>query len=154
DRALVSTLGEPLSTFMNLAPVEDPQQKEYLLRRSEYSQPATLAIDVALLRLLTAYGVAPDMAAGHSLGEYAAAVAAGIFTFEEALHAVSARGREMASIQLEDPGKMAGVATGAATVDEILAEVDGYVIAANKNCPSQTVIAGTSDAVDEACERF
>ena len=94
------------------------------------------------------------MVAGHSLGEYGAAVASGIMTFEQALLAVSARGREMASIKIDDPGKMAGIASSADVVEEVLAEVRGYVIAANKNCPSQTVIAGASDAVDEAIERF
>ncbi len=154
DRVLAPALGAPLTSLMYLAPGEDPHTKEEILRRTEFSQPATLALDVAIARLLHAYGVRPDMVAGHSLGEYAAVVASGILTYEEALHAVSARGREMAEIRLEDPGKMAGVATGAAVVDEVLAEIDGYVIAANKNCPSQTVIAGASDAVDEACERF
>ncbi|MBX2800577.1 MAG: SDR family NAD(P)-dependent oxidoreductase [Myxococcales bacterium] len=154
DRVLAPTLGRGITDFIKLADGEDAKEKAEVLRQTEYSQPATLTLDIAILRLLAAFGIAPDLVAGHSLGEYGAAVAAGVMTFEQALLAVSARGREMASIRLDDPGKMAGIATGAKAVEEILAEVDGYVIPANKNCPTQTVIAGASDAVDEACERF
>jgi acyl transferase domain-containing protein/NAD(P)-dependent dehydrogenase (short-subunit alcohol dehydrogenase family)/phosphopantetheinyl transferase len=154
DRILTPALGKPITDFIRLRPGENEEEKDEVLRRTEYSQPATLTVDVALLRLLVAYGATPDMVAGHSLGEYGAAVAAGVMSFEQSLLAVSARGREMANIHLDDPGKMAGLATSPAVVDEVLADVDGYVIAANKNCPSQTVIAGASDAVDEACERF
>ncbi|MEZ4235218.1 MAG: beta-ketoacyl synthase N-terminal-like domain-containing protein [Myxococcota bacterium] len=154
DRVLTEPLGKPITEFIRLAAGEDAARKEDLLRQTEYSQPATLTIDVALMRLLASYGVVPDIVAGHSLGEYGAAVASGVMTFEQSLLAVSARGREMASIRLDDPGKMAGIATSTKVVDEVLADVDGYVIAANKNCPTQTVIAGASDAVDEACERF
>ena len=154
DRILTPELGKPISEFIRLRDGEDADAKAAVLQQTEYSQPATLTMDVALLRLLASYGVAPDMVAGHSLGEYGAAVAAGIMTFEQALYAVSARGREMANVKLDDFGKMAGVATRIEVVEEVLAEVQGYVIAANKNCPSQTVIAGASDAVDEAVERF
>jgi acyl transferase domain-containing protein/NAD(P)-dependent dehydrogenase (short-subunit alcohol dehydrogenase family)/acyl carrier protein/phosphopantetheinyl transferase len=154
DRILTPTLGKGITEFIRLAAGEDKAAKSDLLRQTEYSQPATLTLDVAILRLLASYGVSSDMVAGHSLGEYGAAVAAGVMTFEQALLAVSARGREMANIRLDDPGKMAGIAASTQVVEEILAEVDGYVIAANKNCPSQTVIAGASDAVDEASERF
>ena len=154
DRILAPTLGKPITEFIRLAAGEDKDAKSLTLRQTEYSQPATLTLDVAILRLLASYGAYPDMVAGHSLGEYGAAVAAGVMTFEQALMAVSARGREMANIRLDDPGKMAGIAASTDAVEAVLAEVDGYVIAANKNCPTQTVIAGASDAVDEAAERF
>ncbi len=154
DRILTPTLGKGITDYIRLSDGEDADAKSDLLRQTEYSQPATLTLDVGILRLLGSYGVLPDLVAGHSLGEYGAAVAAGVMTFEQALLAVSARGREMASIRLDDPGKMAGIAASTKVVEEVLAEVDGYVIAANKNCPSQTVIAGASDAVDEAAERF
>jgi acyl transferase domain-containing protein len=70
------------------------------------------------------------------------------------LLAVSARGREMAAIEIPDPGRMVGIASGVDTVQEVLAEIPGYVIAANKNCPTQTVIAGDSEATDAAIEAF
>ena len=93
DRVLTDTLGKPITDFIRLAAGEDRAHKEDVLRQTEYSQPATLTLDVAILRLLAAYGVVPDIVAGHSLGEYGAAVAAGVMTFEQALLAVSARGR-------------------------------------------------------------
>ena len=60
----------------------------------------------------------------------------------------------MASVQIPDFGRMAGVATGVDMVQEVLAEIPGYVVAANKNCPSQTVVAGETDAVEAAIEAF
>ena len=154
DAVLRPTLGQGVTDLIRLKDGEDAKEKELQLRRTEFSQPATLTVDVAILRLLAQHGVFPDMVAGHSLGEYGAAVAAGIMTFEQALLAVSARGREMASIKLDDPGKMAGIAASYEVVQEVLSEVDGYVIAANKNCPSQTVIAGSSHGIEDAIEKF
>lgn len=125
-------------------------EHDAMLRQTQNCQPAMLTADVAMLRLLEAHGIRPDMVAGHSLGEYAAAVAAGVMTFAEALYAVSARGREMSNVKVEDVGKMAMVAAGAEKVEALLAQIPGYVIAANKNCHTQTVIAGNSDVVLEA----
>ena len=65
-----------------------------------------------------------------------------------------ARGREMAAVKLDDFGKMAGIATSTETVEQVLAEIPGYVVAANKNCPTQTVIAGETEAVEAAIEAF
>ena len=79
------------------------------LRRTEITQPAVLTVDLALTRLLGAYGIVPDLVMGHSLGEYGALVAAGALTFAASLEAVSARGREMAHLSMEDNGAMAAV---------------------------------------------
>ncbi|HLE97332.1 MAG TPA: acyltransferase domain-containing protein, partial [Candidatus Thermoplasmatota archaeon] len=125
---------------------------EEALKETSITQPAMLAADVAILRLLSAHGVRPDAVAGHSLGEYAALVAAGVLTFPDALVAVSARGKEMASVDVPDLGAMAGVAAPPDVVDEILRGVDGYVVSANKNSPKQTVIAGATAAVVKAME--
>ncbi|MEL6347896.1 MAG: SDR family NAD(P)-dependent oxidoreductase [Myxococcota bacterium] len=147
-------LPRPLTSYIRRDPRIPKEEQFEALRATEISQPATLTLDVALLRLLASYGVYPDMVAGHSLGEYAAAVAAGMLSFKDALIAVSARGREMASVKIDDPGKMAGVSTNEDKVADILKDIDGYVVAANKNCPTQTVIAGESTAVLQAMERF
>ena len=154
DRVMQPELGRPLTDFIRRDPSLEQEVQFERLRATEISQPATLTIDIAILRLLAAYGVSPDMVAGHSLGEYAAAVAAGMLSFEDALLAVSARGREMASVKIDDPGRMAGIATNESVVQEVLAEIPGYVVSANKNCPTQTVIAGESDAVEAAIEAF
>ena len=79
------------------------------MRQTAITQPAVLATDTALTRLLAAYGITPDMVMGHSLGEYGALVAAGALPFADALEAVSARGREMTSLSVEDNGWMAAV---------------------------------------------
>lgn len=154
DAVMTPLLGQSLTSLLRPDPAMPQGAQEDRLRQTEISQPATLTVDVAILRLLAAYGVLPDRVAGHSLGEYAAAVAAGMLDFRDALLAVSARGREMAAVQIADKGRMAGIATSAQVVAEVLSGIDGYVVAANKNCPTQTVIAGESAAVDAACEAF
>ena len=82
------------------------------LKQTAITQPALLACDVAMLRLLDELGLRPDMVAGHSLGEYAACVAAEVMSFSDALRAVAARGKAMSSATPEgiDPGWMAAVA--------------------------------------------
>ncbi|MGZ4296316.1 MAG: beta-ketoacyl synthase N-terminal-like domain-containing protein, partial [Solirubrobacteraceae bacterium] len=98
------------------------------LRPTEIQQPAVITVDTALARLLGEYGIAPDMVMGHSVGEYGALVAAGALSFEDALEAVSARGREMAHIQVEDPGTMAAAIAPLDEVAEIVRSIDGYVV--------------------------
>ena len=147
-------LEHPLMDYIAGRVHSDEDASFEALRATEISQPATLTVDVAILRLLASYGVMPDVVAGHSLGEYGAVVAAGMMEFPDALRAVSARGREMASVDIPDVGKMAGIAASTRVVEEVLAEIPGYVVAANKNCPTQTVIAGATDAVEAASEAF
>ena len=108
DRILEPTLGYSITDLIQRSSKlgDDEEKREALLKQTEHSQPATLTLDIALMRLMAAHGVRPDMVAGHSLGEYAANVGAGIMTFEQALLAVSARGKGMAEIQLDDAGKM------------------------------------------------
>ena len=106
--------GRALSEIIFDAPDADAQ-----LMRTEITQPAVLTVDIALTRLLAARGFAPDMVMGHSLGEYGALVAAGVLSFADALEAVSARGREMASVSIGDNGAMAAVS---APIDEVDAD--------------------------------
>ena len=154
DEVLLPVLGRPLTSWIRRDPALDEDGQFEALRATEISQPATLTVDIAIMRLLAAFGARPDVVAGHSLGEYGAAVSAGMMSFADALLAVSARGREMAAVKLDDFGKMAGIATSVETVEAVLAEIPGYVVAANKNCPTQTVIAGESEAVEAATEAF
>ena len=124
------------------------------LKDTQILQPLILTADVAIFRLLKLMGLRPMAVAGHSLGEYAACVAAGVFTFRDALEAVSVRGREMARVSIADPGLMMSIPADARIVEEVLAKVDGYVVAANKNSPKQTVISGETQAVKNAGEIF
>ena len=122
------------------------------LRRTEIQQPAVITVDTALTRLLGEYGIAPDMVMGHSVGEYAALVTAGGLSFPDALEAVSARGREMASLRIEDPGALAAVMAPVDEVEEIVAGIDGYVVLANINSTHQVVLGGATEAVAKAVE--
>ena len=124
------------------------------LMQTEITQPAVLATDIALTRLLAAYGVQPDMVMGHSLGEYGALVAAGALTLDSALEAVSARGREMTKVSVADNGAMAAVFAPMADIQRVVDSADGYVVIANINSTSQAVVGGATDAVERIVERF
>ncbi len=130
------------------------KEADEALRRTEICQPAVLTVDIALWRLLRSVGIEPDAVAGHSLGEYAALVAAGILRFEDALLAVSARGKEMANVDVPDHGKMASITADPVTIQGVLDGIEDYVIMANKNCPSMTVIAGSTPGVEKAVAVF
>jgi malonyl CoA-acyl carrier protein transacylase len=157
DRIMTKIIGEGITDILftkggeSEARLKEMQER---IKQTEITQPAVLTADVAILRLLRQYGLEPDVVAGHSLGEYGALVAADVLSFEDALLAVSARGKEMADVDVPDNGRMASIAAPVEKVETILESIDGYVIAANKNCPIQTVIAGASEAVEEAIKRF
>ena len=110
DRVMTPLLGKPLTSFIFVeqADANAIAKAEEDLRQTEITQPAVLAIDMALTRLLAAYGIQPDMTMGHSLGEYGALVAAGALPFEEALEAVSARGRGMTQVAVAGQGADGG----------------------------------------------
>ena len=156
DRVMTPLLGKPLSEFV-FVDNGDPSamaQAEEDLRQTAITQPAVLAADLALTRLMAAYGIVPDMTMGHSLGEYGALVASGGLPFEDALEAVSARGREMTRVSMADNGRMAAVFAPLEEIERILQTVDGYVVIANINSNRQAVIGGGSKAVEQAVELF
>ncbi len=137
-----AALGESLSGLC----FDGPEER---LRQTEHTQPAILATSIAVYRLVEQHGVRARFAAGHSLGEYSAHVAAGTISFADALRTVRRRGRYMQEAVPEGEGAMAAVlgldeeavsrACGAAE-----AELPGRVVApANLNAPGQVVIAGT-----------
>ena len=156
DRAMAPLLGKPLSEFIfvDQADPKAVEQAEEDLRQTAITQPAVLATDLALTRLLAAYGIQPDMTMGHSLGEYGALVAAGALPFGDALEAVSARGREMTRVSYADNGRMAAVFAPIGEIERILKTIDGYVVIANINSDRQAVIGGASKAVEQASEIF
>jgi acyl transferase domain-containing protein len=157
DRVLLPLLGGRRLTdlvFVDPADKEAVARAEEGLKQTEITQPAVLSTDLALTRLLASRGLVPDLVMGHSLGEYGALVAAGALPFADALEAVSARGREMASIKVEDHGWMAAITAPLPEVRRILAGVSGYVVIANINSLTQSVIGGASKAVEEAMQAF
>ena len=157
DSTMVEVLdGETLSSFVLREGLEKEERiaAEHKLKQTEYTQPAMLTADLAIEHALNAYGHHPDMVAGHSLGEYAALMASGILNMDGALRAAAARGTEMGSVEIDDKGLMASVTAPFEDVERILSSCDGYVIAANKNSPKMTVIAGATDAVQNVMKAF
>ncbi len=156
NRVMTPLLGKPLTDFIFVDQANEAAvaKAEDDLRQTAITQPAVLATDEALTRLLAAYGIKPDMTMGHSLGEYGALVAAGALPFEDALEAVSARGRGMTEVAMDDNGRMAAVFAPLAEVERILKTIDGYVVIANINSGSQAVIGGASKAVEQAIDAF
>ena len=157
DRLLLNIIGQNLTDTLWSKPGETKEQiavREAAIKKTEMTQPAVLTADIAMMRLLSSFGIKPDVVMGHSLGEYAAAVAAGIFDFENGLKAVCTRGKVMSEIKVEDNGKMASIAAPVDRVEPELVRINGYVAVANKNCPTQTVIAGASKSVDDAIKMF
>src|SRR5664279_4809412 len=141
-------LGFPLSRLCFEGPEED-------LRLTENTQPAILTVSVAAWRVLASQGVEPSLAAGHSLGEWSAHVAAGTLSFADAVRAVKARGRAMQQAVPAGQGAMAAVlsldaAQVADACAEAAAETGLTVAAANLNSPGQTVISGALAAVEKA----
>ncbi len=156
DRKLTPLLGKALSELVFVDPKDENAVKgaEEALRQTAVTQPAVLTVDLALARVLDAYGVRPDMVMGHSLGEYGALVAAGCLPFDDALEAVSARGKEMSHVAVGDCGLMAAAVGSSEKIQEILKTVTGYVVTANLNSNKQVVIGGSTDGVKEAVEKL
>src|ERR1035441_10112932 len=154
DRVMTPLIGKPLSDFIfvDQSDASAVAKAEEDLRQTAITQPAVLAADIALTRLLAAYGIQPDMTMGHSLGEYGALIASGGLPFADALEAVSARGREMTRVSVEDNGKMAAVIAPLDEIERILKTIDGYVVIANINSDHQAVIGGATKTVEHAME--
>ena len=152
DAVMTPLLGRPLTDFLFLDGTDpaETERAEHALMDTAVTQPAVLTLDIALARLLASQGFEPDIVMGHSLGEYAALVAAGVLPLAHALEAAAARGREMSQVRVDDPGAMAAVFAPLDVVTDILASVDGYVVVANRNSHNQCVIGGETRAVEEA----
>jgi phthiocerol/phenolphthiocerol synthesis type-I polyketide synthase E len=127
------------------------------LARTAIAQPALLAVEVALARLLAAWGVRPRAMLGHSLGEYTAAVVAGVFTFERALALVAERGRLIEEIGGGVPGMMLAVPLSEAEIAPYLADhagAGGEVHLAALNAPHLVSVAGSAAAVTALASRL
>jgi len=154
DRVMEPLLGKKLTDYIF---VDDSDEKVVAeatdaLKQTEITQPAVLATETALARVLESYGVKPDMVMGHSLGEYGALVAAGALEFPGGLRAVSARGGAMTQAAGDDNGLMAAAWGPIEEIEKILEKVDGYVVVANINSTKEAVIGGATEAVKKAME--
>ena len=123
------------------------------LKQTRVTQPAIFLHSVVMAKCLPDF--APDMVAGHSLGEFSALVAAGAMDFEDGLRLVAIRAGAMQKACESIPGTMAAVlALPAEKVEEVCASCEGTVVAANYNCEGQIVISGEKEAVEAACVKM
>lgn len=117
-----------------------------------WAQPALFAIECALVELWRAWGVDPQVLLGHSVGEYVAAVVAGVFSLEDAARLIAARGRLMQA--LPSGGAMSAVFAPLDEVMPVIEQVDGLISVAAVNGPANTVVSGERDAVDAVRSAF
>lgn len=121
------------------------------LKQTEVTQPAVF-LHATILAQVLGDSFAPDMVAGHSLGEFSALVANRCLSFEDGLKLVSQRAQAMQKACILEPSTMAAVLGLEDTVvEEICENTPGTVVAANYNCPGQLVISGSLKAVETAC---
>lgn len=141
-------LGYDLKEIMFQGPKEE-------LTKTENTQPALLLVSAIITSLLKEHQIIPEVAAGHSLGEYSALTATNAISFEEAVLLVHKRGKLMESAYPSGKGAMAAVLglnqdAIQEVLNNIIVELSSTVEIANLNCPGQIVISGTKEAIDEA----
>jgi [acyl-carrier-protein] S-malonyltransferase len=145
-----AALGYSLSKLCFDGPAEQ-------LKQTEFTQPAIFAVSMAAYRVLASRGIEPQIAAGHSLGEYAACAAAGVMSFADAIRALRSRGQFMQEAVPEGQGAMAAIlgmdADAVRAVCEAAAKETHEVVSpANLNSPEQIVISGSAAGVARASE--
>ncbi len=138
-------LGFRITDIMFEGTVED-------LKQTNVTQPAIFLHSVILASVMSDE-FAPEMAAGHSLGEFSALVAAKALSFEDGLRLVAARANAMQKACELQPSTMAAIlGLDDFTVEDICLRISNIVVPANYNCPGQLVISGTIAGIDQACE--
>ena len=148
DEILQPILNRSLRRLIYPADAGGSIDPETELNQTVYTQPALFALEYALAELWASWGIRPDMVLGHSVGEYVAACVAGVFSLEEGLTLIAARGRLMQA--LPQTGRMVAVMADERQVEAALESCDshaGQVSIAAVNGPQNVVISGDSQAV-------
>jgi [acyl-carrier-protein] S-malonyltransferase len=123
------------------------------LKQTRVTQPAIFIHSVVLAKAAASF--APDMVAGHSLGEFSSLVANNALSFEDGLKLVYKRAMAMQAACEKNPSTMAAIlGLDDKVVEDICASIDEVVVAANYNCPGQLVISGSIRGVEIACEKM
>ncbi len=125
---------------------------DHWLHQTAYTQPALFAIEYALAELWRSWGITPSFVMGHSIGEYVAACVAGVFSLEDGLKLIAARGRLMQALPLN--GSMAAVFANEETVRKTILPYLDKVDVAAINGPANIVISGEREAVNEILRKF
>ena len=149
-KEMIKTADEALGINLSYILFNGPEDQ---LKQTEFTQPAIFLHSVILASIIRTLDI--EGAAGHSLGEYSALVAAGSIQFYDAVKLVRERGKAMQQAGIDNPGTMAAViGLDAEIVDECLAEASssGIVQSANFNSPGQIVISGSVDGVKKGME--
>ena len=125
------------------------------LNKTVYSQPAIMACSLCAFEAAKAEGITFEGVAGHSLGEYAAMVAAGVVSAEDGFKLIKTRAAAMQDAAEKNSGSMyAIIGLPAEEVEKVCEETEGYVVPVNYNSTVQTVIAGETEACEKAAEKF
>jgi acyl transferase domain-containing protein/acyl carrier protein len=154
-RAALNECDSHLRSFLPRSIIEiinDPHGDESPLHQTQYTQAAIFTIEYALFRLWESWGIEPSIVLGHSIGEYAAACAAGVFTLEDALKLVAVRGGLMQSI--ENRGIMASLSAPEHEVIEAVKAFEKSLSIAAVNGPESVVISGEKAAVEKISSGF
>lgn len=153
DQILQHYLNESLVNILYDPPLAPPLIRgginKSLLNQTIYTQPALFTLEYAIGKLWQSWGIDPDVVMGHSIGEYAAACLAGVFSLEDGLKLIAARGKLMEA--LPQKGKMAVVFASEAQVKQIIKDFNVEIAAING--PHCCVITGNSSAVNETLKK-
>ncbi len=146
---------ERASEILGFDLIEKINGSEEELAKTVIAQPAIMATSLTAFEILKREGIEFSATAGHSLGEYAAMVAAGILSFEDGFRVIKARAEAMQKASEAAGGAMyAIIGKTAEEIEEVCAGIGGYVVPVNYNSSAQTVIAGETSAAEKAAAKF
>ncbi len=146
---------ERASEILGFDLIEKINGSEEELSKTIIAQPAIMATSLTAFEIMKREGIEFSAAAGHSLGEYAAMVAAGILSFEDGFRVIKARAEAMQKASEAAGGAMyAIIGKTAEEIEEVCAGIGGYVVPVNYNSSAQTVIAGETSAAEKAAAKF
>ncbi|MEB4209609.1 type I polyketide synthase [Mycobacterium sp. 94-17] len=148
--AIGDILPRPLLEVMFATDRETGGKAGEVLRHTSFAQPALFAVEMGLARLWQSWGIEPDVVLGHSVGQYAAACVAGVFSLEDGARLIAERGRLFGS--LPEGGRMVAVFAGPKQVEEIAGEFPRVSVAAY-NGPN-TVLSGPGEDLEKIVPRF